>query len=238
VAQFPASNDPTVPILCDDADLRWLLQFTWWVGKDGYARAKDGDRFVLMHRVVAGVTDGRLHVDHVNRRRSDNRRSNLRLTTPAENFANKKASSRSASGVKGVYACRRTGLWVADITSHGKRVAVGRYATVEEARAARDSKAAEMQGQYAWLNAPLEQGPPPTDLTRKKNSAYRGVHYCRTWRRWKAGVRDGDKAIRLGTFHTEEEAGRAVLAWVKTNKPERLAEKRYSSLLTLDAPAE
>ena len=76
-----------------------------------------------------------LETDHINRDKLDNRRENLRFVTHRENLLNR--SSKSASGVKGVYFCSgRSKPWRAQITRYGKRVNIGYYKSIEEAAAA------------------------------------------------------------------------------------------------------
>ena len=64
--------------LIDDADAR-LADFTWRLGRTGYAvRWRDGGT-IYLHREVLGLERGDgLEADHVNRDRLDNRRANLR----------------------------------------------------------------------------------------------------------------------------------------------------------------
>ena len=69
-------------------------------------------------------------VDHINRVRTDNRISNLRLITKLKNSWNR-------SDVAGVYLDRRTNRWEARITASGKSHNLGRFDTREEAREVR-----------------------------------------------------------------------------------------------------
>lgn len=73
-------------------------------------------------------------VDHVNGDKDDNRLSNLREATPAQNNANKRAGKDNTSGVKGVSFCRTRNKWAASICSNGHRRNLGRFKTKEEAR--------------------------------------------------------------------------------------------------------
>lgn len=66
-------------------------------------------------------------IDHKNRIRSDNRRSNLRKATRSENNHNSGISRRNSSGYQGVCWDKARGLWVAHIQAHGRQIHLGRY---------------------------------------------------------------------------------------------------------------
>src|SRR5437868_1305500 len=91
--------------LVDDADAAWLGQWRWRYKQhspryQGYAvrttRLAGSPRQVTiyMHRVVFGGDSS--EVDHVNRNKLDNRRSNLRAATRAQNAANRACPSGSS----------------------------------------------------------------------------------------------------------------------------------------------
>lgn len=81
----------------DHETIAYLAQFIWWVAPQGYALTKitqpcGAKKTYGMHRIVlamnGGDIDNPLDVDHINRIRSDNRRSNLRWVTKQENALN------------------------------------------------------------------------------------------------------------------------------------------------------
>lgn len=90
-----------------------------------------------------------MKVDHENRRPADDRWSNLRLATDAENSANQNIRPDNTSGYPGVGFLKRTGRWFSYIhyTKPGvpkaTKVHLGCFATKADAIAAR--KAAETQ---------------------------------------------------------------------------------------------
>lgn len=72
--------------IVDDADFEWLSQFKWHLA-GRYAKGYVNGRVVSMHRLLMDTPTG-LVTDHRNHRCLDNRRSNLRNITQAENTRN------------------------------------------------------------------------------------------------------------------------------------------------------
>jgi len=80
-------------------------------------------------------------IDHINRKRSDNRIYNLREVTNKQNGQNAGKYSHNTSGHPGVSWHKRDSRWVAQIMHNQKQIHLGYFASLEEAIAAR--KAAE-----------------------------------------------------------------------------------------------
>lgn len=110
--------------LVDDADYERIARHRWHRSAFGYAVrfvTEDGKpRVVWMHREVMHAPRG-LEVDHINRDRLDNRRSNLRLATHAENSRNTR-SKRGVGEVPGVGFHKASGTWRAYIRVNGKQI--------------------------------------------------------------------------------------------------------------------
>jgi hypothetical protein len=94
-------------------------------------------RNVMLHREILGLTadDVDAEVDHINCDPLDNRRSNLRLVTGAQNSTNRnpRGQSNNTSGVRGVSWESWTGKWRASVKYQGRMRYFGRFETVEEA---------------------------------------------------------------------------------------------------------
>ncbi|CUW31722.1 AP2 domain-containing protein [Streptomyces reticuli] len=105
-----------------------------------------------LHRFLTGWT----LVDHRNGNGLDNRRSNLREATHAQNSANSRLSRRSTSGYKGVTWYKRTSRWRAHITAGQVQHHLGYFDSAEEAARAYDTAAIEAFGDFAHLNFPKE----------------------------------------------------------------------------------
>ncbi len=121
----------------------------------------------MMHREVMGVEDAR-YVDHRNHNGLDNRRSNLRIATWAENCWNKrKPISGSSSQFKGVMWDKRRSQWQVQIGHNGKKIFIGYFDDEQEAARAYDAKAKELYGEFAALNFSQQQTDPLGDRSFK-----------------------------------------------------------------------
>jgi hypothetical protein len=113
----------------------------------GYVVIKIDNRRFLAHRLAWALVHLEFpdrQVDHVNGTRDDNRLSNLRLATNAENQRNRRGK---ASGLKGITA--RRGGYQAQICINGQRIWLGDYPTSELAHAAYEQAAVEHYGEFA-----------------------------------------------------------------------------------------
>lgn len=105
-------------VLIDDEDEEIFNQYKWHISDTGYAvwRGKENGkkRTIRLHRLIAKPKEG-LVVDHINRDKLDNRRSNLRCVTPAINCRNRD----EVENAKGYYLSgsrvSNVGKWVVDL---------------------------------------------------------------------------------------------------------------------------
>jgi hypothetical protein len=129
--------------LVDDADYDWLNQWRWCLGnrrthgayvvRSEQAGGRNGKKVtVRMHRLILGLAPGDPREgDHINLNKLDNRRSNLRIATRAENARNQPLRKSNTSGYRGVY--REDNRWSARGFMGGKAIRLGRFDTAEEA---------------------------------------------------------------------------------------------------------
>lgn len=104
-------------------------------------------------------------IDHKNRVTNDNRISNLRLATHAENCRNSLSAKAPESGYRGVYIKRKGNLTIIEsaINFCGKKHHIGKFKTRIEAAQAYNQVASELFGEFAVLNSLTPQ--PPEGLT-------------------------------------------------------------------------
>lgn len=144
-----------------------LIEFRWYAikrpgysGETGYMAVRsrktiEGSRgTIYLHRCVMERVLGRSllskeTVDHVNRNPLDNRRSNLRIASIAEQQYNKVMMSNNTSGYKGVFWNTARKKWNAKINVNKKQVHLGYFNTPEEAHAAYCEAAKKYHGEFA-----------------------------------------------------------------------------------------
>lgn len=106
---------------------------------DGYLSVSINRVGYKAHRIIWLWMHGEMpeQIDHINGDRSDNRASNLRAVTHAQNMKNKRKRQDNKSGVTGVNWHAKDGRWVAHISVDGVTERIGCFLRKEDAAAAR-----------------------------------------------------------------------------------------------------
>lgn len=130
--------------LVDDEDYDMLVTHKWRLDSWGYPLT--GTKNTRMHRFILPKKDG-FEIDHINKNKLDNRKSNLRYATRSQNEANKNSKNPS-SGFRGVWYDKRAKAYKASLSKKH----LGWFKTAEEAAKAYDKEAKEKFGEFANTN--------------------------------------------------------------------------------------
>ena len=106
--------------------------------KTKYYRVNVGGKSYFAHRIAWTIAKGVApcgFIDHIDGNGLNNSLSNLRDVTVRENISNCRISSNNKSGVNGVW--EQKGRFVAEIMVNRKKISLGSYSTLEEAKEAR-----------------------------------------------------------------------------------------------------
>jgi hypothetical protein len=102
----------------------------------GYYRISIGKRRFYLHRVIWLYVYSvlpELSVDHINRDKTDNRITNLRLATNRQQHQNKGVQKNNTSGYTGVTWNTHAEKWAAQIWDARKAIYLGLFETKEDA---------------------------------------------------------------------------------------------------------
>lgn len=148
--------------LVDPADIERVAVHRWRPQKAKmgkfYAVASVCERgrcvVIGMHRLILGIEDPAIQVDHENHDGLDNRRCNLRPASHQQNNLNRRPRMGTTSRYKGVSWTTRRQKWCAQIEVDKRNRHIGYFLSEEEAARAYDRVALEVFGEYAYLNFP------------------------------------------------------------------------------------
>lgn len=135
----------------DDCD-RELDKYRWYIDGDGYVVTCYKSKHYYLHKMIAEKLGWFGRIDHIDRNRLNNHRSNLRQATNSQNLANANLSISNKSGFRGVYKHTKSGKWIAQICISGKNKNLGSFNIPEDAARAYDKAALEIFGEFANPN--------------------------------------------------------------------------------------
>lgn len=225
-----ANGKGFVKVSPEDREL--ALKYKWHLSC-GYANAT-----IVMHRHILNLSTFDEWIDHINGDPLDNRRSNLRIASRAQNNMNKRKLKKGTSKFRGVKRDSKWQVWYASIGINNKALNLGRYINEEDAARAYDSAALYYFKEFALTNFPDMQ-PLSAEKIRsnaRKNysysSKYKGVSRRVPSRKnkimWQAHVYLGNRKTEyIGSFDSEEAAARAY---------DEAAKKLYGAKAKLNFP--
>ena len=137
--------------IIDWEDYKRISKYKWYAAKSGknfYGQREYKNKPIKLHRFIMNVTDSNKVIDHINHDTLDNRKSNLRICTQAENSRNTLKSNSNTSGFKGVVFNKSNGKYRSRITFNRKLIHLGYYNSSLEAHKVYCQKAKELYGEF------------------------------------------------------------------------------------------
>lgn len=138
--------------LVDDDDFEYLNQWKWYAHKKPNTFYAIRNPHVKMHRLIMGVTDPKILVDHCDLDGLNCQKQNLRIATKSQNGANRISVKNGTSKYLGVHFDYSRNKWVAALTKNYKKAYSKRFNSEHEAALAYNKKATELHGEFAKLN--------------------------------------------------------------------------------------
>lgn len=149
-------------IYFDDKDEEFILSYSWHISKKGkrgifYAQTSIKRearwRTFMLHRLLLGISDPKIFIDHEDHNGLNNQRYNLRVSTVKQNCSNQRTQLRTKSSLyKGVYLTRNVNPWRAHIMVNRRDLHLGYYAIETDAALAYNEAALKYFGEFANLN--------------------------------------------------------------------------------------
>ena len=152
-------NVSGMDFIIDDDSYQLFNSYVWHVS---YSRYKGvpylrGTKYrkIWFHRLVLGIVDSKINVDHKNRNTLDNRRVNLRICPRGMyNAINRTKQLNNTSSYKGVFLRKDTTIvrYRAQIRYKQKLVHLGQHEDPKYAASMYDYAAKILFGEFAYIN--------------------------------------------------------------------------------------
>lgn len=147
--------------MVDDEDYDFLNQWKWnahrgantfYATRGVWIKERKKMKEVAMHRVILGLTDSKIHVDHKDHNGLNNQKENIRRATPSQNCANIKPKEGKTSKFLGVSKRTDNGKWKAEIRKNNIGYRLGTFNNEVDAAKAYNEAAKKLHGEFANLN--------------------------------------------------------------------------------------
>ncbi len=143
------TSNTNKPFYFDLEDFDKIKNYCWVERSDGYIVANsklNNNQTIRMHRLV--TNNQFLTVDHINCKKYDNRKINLRSSNKQLNNINRGVNSNNKLGIKGIFK-KRDGNYIAKIEK-GNKIYTKSSGDLEYLIAWRKAKEIELYGEYAY----------------------------------------------------------------------------------------
>ena len=143
--------------IVDDGDYELAMRFKWYPAIEKHtvyavACLPNPQRTVRLHRLILGLTNPKVLVDHCNHNGLDCRRENLRTVDSKQNARNTRKRLGYTSQFKGVYFDKACQKWRAALRIEGRKVSLGSHTTEQDAAISYNIGARQYFGEYGYQN--------------------------------------------------------------------------------------
>lgn len=139
--------------LIDLEDIDKVKNFKWCINPQGYAicsKGIDNKKYIRLHHYIfTNPNEDNLFIDHINRNRLDNRKSNLRIVSKADNNKNLSLRTDNNTNIIGVCYDNERNKWISQLKLDGKRILFKRYNNIDDAIIARLKAELKYLGEFA-----------------------------------------------------------------------------------------
>ncbi len=134
--------------IIDMEDIGLCKGYKWSLTKDKYVLTYKNGMYIYLHRFLLDAKEGE-YVDHINFNTLDNRKSNLRICTNAQNLQHRsKLTKINTSGYHGISFNKEKHKWKVEIQYNNHRKTIGYYKDINNAISARKNAEEEYFGKY------------------------------------------------------------------------------------------
>jgi hypothetical protein len=119
---------------------------------EGYRIVEIHNKGYMYHRIIYAIHHGEHPIgviDHIDGDNSNNKPSNLRLASAAQNAHNRKKQSDNSSGHKNVYWSKKKEKWNVRIGAFGKSYYCGTFLLIEDAINVAREQRKVLHGEFA-----------------------------------------------------------------------------------------
>lgn len=146
-------------VIIDEDDFERVSKYKWHVRSSDkkkwgkiyfdYVDKTSGRSITFsLHRFIMGsIPNDHTIVDHINSNTLDNRKSNLRKCTAAENSRNRGLQKNNKSGIKGVRRVKN-GKWIAQIKVNNQVIYLGSFDSPEKAKKNYELSSKQYHGEF------------------------------------------------------------------------------------------
>lgn len=137
----------------DLEDYNLIKDYCWYIRDDGYVATNDFNnnyKTIKLHKLL--FPNSKV-IDHINHKKYDCRKINLRECTNSKNNMNRSLHSNNTSGVTGVSWHKGINKWCASIRINGKQTHLGSYVNFDDAVKTRLEAEEKYYGEYSYNNS-------------------------------------------------------------------------------------